>query len=172
MFASGNACRPNPRSPWKYSTAAKCVDGHVGILLWYFFSLPSCEFLSPISVESIATTGYYIVRDTLYTMWWSFSKMLSTSFSMGLLPDTQNCGLRMRRECRERFPRNRLQRKTRVSDPGMHHGSVRHVRAVIHVGIAKPRWREKRSRHSPRIRNPPFCESGKRPICNTKLLEM
>ena len=23
---------------------------------------------------------------------------------MGLLPDTQNCGLRMRRECRERFP--------------------------------------------------------------------
>ena len=25
---------------------------------------------------------------------------------MGLLPDTQNCGLRMRRECRERFPRH------------------------------------------------------------------
>ena len=24
--------------------------------------------------------------------------------SMGLLPDTQNFGLRMRRECRERFP--------------------------------------------------------------------
>ena len=26
---------------------------------------------------------------------------------MGLLPDTYNCGLRMRRECRDRFPRNR-----------------------------------------------------------------
>ena len=26
---------------------------------------------------------------------------------MGLLPDTQNCGLRMRRECRERFPHQR-----------------------------------------------------------------
>ena len=26
---------------------------------------------------------------------------------MGLLPDTENCGLRMRRECRERFPRYR-----------------------------------------------------------------
>ena len=26
---------------------------------------------------------------------------------MGLLPDTQNCGLRMRRVCRERFPRHR-----------------------------------------------------------------
>ena len=24
--------------------------------------------------------------------------------TMGLLPDTQNCGLRMHRECRERFP--------------------------------------------------------------------
>ena len=47
---------------------------------------------------------------------------------MGLLPDTQNCGLRMRRECRERFPRHRLQWKPPVSDPGMHHGTcVTHV---------------------------------------------
>ena len=29
------------------------------------------------------------------------------SFCMGILPDTQNCGLRMRRECRERFRRHR-----------------------------------------------------------------
>ena len=28
--------------------------------------------------------------------------------TMGLLPDTRNYGLRMRRECRERFPRHRL----------------------------------------------------------------
>ena len=28
-------------------------------------------------------------------------------FVMGLLPDTQNCGLRMRRECWERFSRHR-----------------------------------------------------------------
>ena len=48
--------------------------------------------------------------------------------TMGLLPDTQNCGLRRRRECRERFPRHRLQRKPLVSDPGMHHGTcVTHV---------------------------------------------
>ena len=48
--------------------------------------------------------------------------------SIGLLPDTQNCGLRMCRECRERFPRHRLQRKPLVSDPGMHHGTcVTHV---------------------------------------------
>ena len=43
--------------------------------------------------------------------------------SMGLLPDMQNCGLRMHRDCRERFPRHRLQRKPLVSDPDMHHGT-------------------------------------------------
>ena len=42
---------------------------------------------------------------------------------MGLLPAAQNWGLRMRRECRERFPRHRLQRKPLVSDPDMHHGT-------------------------------------------------
>ena len=47
---------------------------------------------------------------------------------IGLLPDTQCCGLRMRRECRERFPRQRLQSKPLVNDPGMHHGMcVTHV---------------------------------------------
>ena len=34
----------------------------------------------------------------------------------------------MRRECREPFPRHRLQRKPLVSDPGMHHGTcITHV---------------------------------------------
>ena len=48
--------------------------------------------------------------------------------SMGLLPDTWNCGSSMLRECRERFPRHRLQRKPLVSDPGMHDGTwVTHV---------------------------------------------
>ena len=48
--------------------------------------------------------------------------------AMGLLPDTKNCGLRIRRECRERFPRHRFQRKSLVSGPGMHHGTcVKHV---------------------------------------------
>ena len=44
-------------------------------------------------------------------------------FSMGHLPGTQNCGLHMCRECRESFPRHRLQRKPLVNDPGMHHGT-------------------------------------------------
>ena len=36
--------------------------------------------------------------------------------------------------------------------------------AVMHVGIAKPRWWGKRFRHTRRMRNPQFCVSGKRPI--------
>ena len=52
----------------------------------------------------------------------------STLMSMGLIPNTQNCGFRMRRECREPFPRHRLQKKPLVNDPGMHHGMcVTHV---------------------------------------------
>ena len=47
---------------------------------------------------------------------------------MGLLPDTQHCRLRMRRECRERFPRHQLQRTPLVNDHGMHHSTcVTHV---------------------------------------------
>ena len=34
----------------------------------------------------------------------------------------------------------------------------------MHVGIANPRWREKRSWHSPHMRNPQFYVSGKRPM--------
>ena len=53
---------------------------------------------------------------------------MSQYIAMSLLPDTENCGLRMRRECRERFPRHTLQRKPLVSHPGMHRGTgVTHV---------------------------------------------
>ena len=45
-------------------------------------------------------------------------------FTTGLfIPNTLNCRLCMRRECRERFPRHRLQRQPLVSDPAMHHGT-------------------------------------------------
>ena len=63
----------------------------------------------------------YSQREAIYP-----SKVMTTT--MCLLPDTQKCGLRMRRECRERFLRHRLQRKQSVSDPGMHHGTC-----VMHV---------------------------------------
>ena len=41
---------------------------------------------------------------------------------------------------------------------------VRDARAVMHVGIANPRMRGKRYRHSGRMRNPRFYVFGKRPI--------
>ena len=57
----------------------------------------------------------------------------------------------------------------RVSDLDMHHGTC-----VTHVPWCMPgsstcgflwrRWRGKRSWHSPRMRNPQFCISGKRPM--------
>ena len=71
---------------------------------------------------------------------------------MSLLPDTRNCGLRMRRECRERFP----------------HHCVTHVPwcmpGSLNNGFRLSRWRGRRSRHSWRMRNLQFCVSGKRPI--------
>ena len=83
-------------------------------------------------------------------------------FGMGFLPDTWNCGLRMRRECQERFPRH-----PRVSDPDMHHGTcVTHVPWCIPVSLTSgflwSRWQGKRSQHSRRMRNPQFYISGKR----------
>ena len=69
----------------------------------------------------------------------------------------------MRRECRERFPRHLLQRNRWLA---IHHAS-RHVHdahAVMHVGIANPRYRENSSRHSRCMHNPQVYVSGKRPI--------
>ena len=57
---------------------------------------------------------------------------------MDLLPDTWNCVLRMRRECRERFPRHRLQKKPLVSDPDMHHATcVTHVPWCMSVSLTR-----------------------------------
>ena len=46
---------------------------------------------------------------------------------------------------------------------------VRDSRAVMGVGIDKPRWRGKRSQHSRRMRNPQFYVSGKRPITSQEM---
>ena len=54
-------------------------------------------------------------------------------------------------------------KKPRVSDPAMHHGTCVTARAIMHAGIANPRWREE---HSKRMRNSQFYVSGKRPMCD------
>ena len=62
------------------------------------------------------------------------------------------------------FPRRRFQRKPQVSDPSMHHGTCVHARAVMHGGIAYPRWRGKRSRHSRRTRTRNFTYLARGPL--------
>ena len=70
---------------------------------------------------------------------------------MGLLPDTQTYGLRMRRECRECFP---------------HH--LKHVPwcmpGSLISGFLWNWWRGKRSRHSRRMRNSQFAYLVRSPL--------
>ena len=74
---------------------------------------------------------------------------LQRTLLVGLVPcGSHSNSARSKQSGREREPVKLL-----VSDPGM-----------MHVGIANPRWRGKCSRHSRRMRNPPFYVSGKRPM--------
>ena len=95
-----------------------------------------------------------------------YPDIVRESACMVLLPDTQNCGLRMRWEYRERFPSHR-----RLAIPTcitcMAHVPWCMPRSLT-VGFIWSRWRGKRSRHSRRMRNPQFCVSGKRPMVITK----
>ena len=64
--------------------------------------------------------------------------MVASKFPHGILPDMLPCGLRMRRDCRERFfP------APRVSVPDIHHGTW-----SLTTGFLWSRWRGKCSRHS------------------------
>ena len=148
----------------------RSVKSDTACLAWDSVIWLSPAFLSDFAAtfwmnQPIVCWMYYLVSEILIyacifiiPQHWDYACSWC-SFPMGLLPDTENCELRMRRECRERFPRHPLQRKPLVSDPGMHH-----ARAVMHVGITNPRWRGKRSRHFRRMHNPQFIVSGKRPI--------
>ena len=76
---------------------------------------------SHISCYGVQRFSYQVLQNIIDIVW-------NMKISMGLLPDAYNCGMRMRQECRERFPRHRLQLKPLVSDPGTHHGTcVAHV---------------------------------------------
>ena len=80
---------------------------------------------------------------------------------MGPFPDTLNCGLRMNRECRERFPRHRLQKNPLVSDPSMRQGTCKKyvpwcMPGSLIRGAGKTHFR--------RMRNTQFYVSGKRPM--------
>ena len=101
------------------------------------------------------TKRWNLSLNNLYSIWLFKGKYLR----MGLLTDTQNCGLRMRREYREGFPRHR----------GLAIPTCTAARAWRMPGsptndFLLSRWRGKRSRHSRRMHTPQFCVSGKRPM--------
>ena len=119
----------------------------------YYFGIyfPSCEATLELAHKNHHDSTYNILflRDIMNHKWWTKWRsshigpcltfrltclrsgddvITDCSFHNGPLTRYVNCGLRMRRECRERFPRYRLQRKALVSDPVMHHGTcVTHV---------------------------------------------
>ena len=85
---------------------------------------------------------------------------LACTGTMGLLPDAQNCGLRV-----SGMP-GTFSPLPRFSDPDMHHGKcVAHMQLCmpgsLTSGFLRSRWRGK---HSRRMRKPQFCVSGKRPM--------
>ena len=75
----------------------------------------------------------------------------------------------MCRECRERFPRRRFQRKLLVSDPGIHHGPcVTHVPWCMSGSLTCVDG--KTFPAFPAHAHPRFCISGKRPIMQPRRL--
>ena len=90
--------------------------------------------------------------------WFAFSPM-----AMGLLSDTYNCGLRMRRECRERFPHHRgLAIPTCITARAWRTCRDWCMAGSLTISFLWSRWRGKRSRHSRRMRKPKLNVSGKR----------
>ena len=110
------------------------------ILTWlekkniYIYIMP-CELCKIISYSESESRFHWKGNSQCKIDWWFVPFRTAHScrrciilFTMDILTDTQTGWLRMYREFRERFPRYRLQRKLRVSDPGMHH-----VTCVTHV---------------------------------------
>ena len=114
---------------WDHICVKKMHIYIIYIYIYIYTETSECSHMSSFPMVVVVVFGCICV-------WWCLRSKPYTSkifYLMGLLPDTQNCGLRRYRECRERFPHHRLQMKPLVSDPGS---------AVMHVGIANPWWRE------------------------------
>ena len=73
----------------------------------FYISVPYCTSLNKYSNMRSAKDCSQYHSYTLVTYEPSLTLIKQPQWKMGLLPDTQNGILRMRRECRERFPRHR-----------------------------------------------------------------
>ena len=83
---------------------------------------------------------YVLIHDTIFWLYLYF---------LNILYFFTYSWTNMRRECLERLPRHRLQRKPLVSDPGMHHGTcVTHVPCCMSGSLTRSGGK-KRFWHSP-----------------------
>ena len=123
-----SALAPNPKSVTSFKKDVKkcelevCTDTESNICnyLEMALDLPSI----PLTISHRKTTSQWLIwpQQKFATPW---TRGVSIH---GLLTRYVKSRLRMHRDCRERFPRHRLQRKLLVSDPEMHHGTcVTHV---------------------------------------------
>ena len=83
---------------------------------------------------------------------WTLVQSMAINRTNGLLPNMYNCGLRMLRECRERFPRHRrlaiptciTTRASRMHNPQFYVSGKRPMLTSIYVTITcdvtKPQW--------------------------------
>ena len=85
-----------PTTRWSYEPSVLHFTGSTH--RWYFALRPQAMWSTGPSTD------------------WSYARLIRRP--MDLLPDTQNCWLRMCLEYRKRFPRHRLLRKPLVSDHG------------------------------------------------------
>ena len=109
-------CAPQPIH-FHYSSFAEC--GSLSVIskrsiniafipsLLFYISVPYCTSLNKYSNMRSAKDCSQYQSYTLVTYEPSLTLIKQPQWKMGLLPDTQNGILRMRRECRERFPRHR-----------------------------------------------------------------
>ena len=154
-------------SNWRYCQTL----GLTKTCFWSKLYLHSCH-----QITSIGHTPLTVTRNDqciTYAVDMLTKLVVNNDFaSMGPLPDTQNCGLHMHRECRDIFfPATYMLHGTCVTHvPWCMPGSLT-------SGFLWSQWREKRFQHSRRMRNPQFYISEKRPItsdeyCIAKLISI
>ena len=117
---------PRPRISTTRKSPFRAASTYASInMIWF---VQWCYSSLPIKVASCIRCVKRLETETVVRMQSGMFGKGSQVNTMGLLQDRQNCGLHMHRECRERFPRHRLQRKPLVSDPDKQHGTcVTHV---------------------------------------------
>ena len=141
---------------WNTGLLQPSVHFHIFSRL-YGISIPErCEIICTSTCLPFQSLKWYMIRHQFHIS--VSNSVVPWNMPMGLLPDKQNCGLRMRPGTFSPPPR--------FSDPDMHHGTCMAtcMPGSLISGFLWSRCWGKRSKHSRRMHNPQFCVSGKRPM--------